>query len=87
MQIGGDRDRRIDLVVTDLVMPGLGGRQVAERLRELRPDLRVLVMSRYAERAGAWHEEIAARGHYLEKPFTPRALQAKVRELLDAAPA
>jgi signal transduction histidine kinase/CheY-like chemotaxis protein len=87
VRIGGERDRRIDLVVTDLVMPGLGGRQVAERLSELRPGLRFLFMSGYADRAGEWHEQIAARGQFLEKPFTPRALQAKVRELLDAAPA
>jgi two-component system, cell cycle sensor histidine kinase and response regulator CckA len=73
----------IDLLLTDVVMPGMGGRELCDRVHAIRPELRVLFMSGYAE------NEIARRGaldpdmHFLEKPFDHRALQRKVREVLD----
>jgi signal transduction histidine kinase/CheY-like chemotaxis protein len=74
----------IHLLVTDLVMPGMGGRQLAERLHAERFDLRVLYVSGYAgdivERYGGSHGEAAL---LLQKPFTPRDLLARVREVLD----
>jgi two-component system, cell cycle sensor histidine kinase and response regulator CckA len=72
----------IDLVVTDVVMPRMSGPTVARALTALRPGVRVLFVSGYAE-------ELAARGvagaAFLAKPFTPRALAARIREVLDGA--
>ncbi|MBO0698677.1 MAG: PAS domain S-box protein [Zavarzinella sp.] len=72
----------VDLVVTDVVMPGLGGRQLAERLRERQPGLRVLFMSGYTTdevlRQGIQEEE----EHFIQKPFTPDSLARKVRDVL-----
>jgi two-component system, cell cycle sensor histidine kinase and response regulator CckA len=67
-------------------MPGMNGREVAERLIETRPGLGVVFMSGYTDdavtRAGVLHGAV----HYLSKPFTPEALLRKVREGLDEAP-
>jgi len=75
----------IHLLVTDLVMPGMGGRQLAERLQEERRATRVLYVSGYAGdvmlRYGGSHGEAAL---LLQKPFTPRELLMRVREVLDA---
>jgi CheY-like chemotaxis protein len=78
----------VDLLVTDVVMPGLGGLDLADRLRAARPDLRVLFVSGYAA------PEVLASGRtqpgaaFLQKPFWPDVLGRKVREVLDAqAPA
>jgi PAS domain S-box-containing protein len=73
----------IDLLLTDVVMPGLGGRKLAERMRVLRPEARVLYTSGYTD--GAFLAQSAgepARG-FLQKPFTLAALARKVRETLD----
>ena len=73
----------IQLVLTDLVMPNMKGAELAERLRRARPDLRILLMSSYAEdptlqRLG--RDSIA----FLPKPFTSVELVEKVRQVLDA---
>jgi two-component system, cell cycle sensor histidine kinase and response regulator CckA len=72
----------VDLLVTDVLMPGMGGRQLAERLQELQPDLRVLFMSGYTTdevlRQGIQAEEV----HFLQKPFTPDGLLRKARDVL-----
>ena len=76
-------DRRIDLLVTDVVMPILGGRQLVERLRVRRPSIRVLYMSGYAPSA-ITHQGILDTGTpILQKPFTPDSLARKVRQVLD----
>jgi two-component system cell cycle sensor histidine kinase/response regulator CckA len=74
----------IHLMLTDLVMPGCGGQELARRLTARCPDLKVLFMSGYAE-SGLLDKELADRGEvYLQKPFEALALIKKVRELLDA---
>src|SRR5581483_326118 len=74
----------IDLVVTDLVMPGMSGRQLAGRLSALRPESRVLYMSGYTDDVALRHGLVGASVAYLQKPFTPTALAQKVREVLDS---
>ena len=75
----------VDLVLTDAVMPRMGGRELADHLARLRPGLPVLFMSGYT------NDEIIRRGlltpgaPFLQKPFSPEALATKVREVLDAA--
>jgi len=72
----------IDLLVTDVVMPGMGGRELAQRLRALRPETRVLFMSGYSSGAFASRGTLASDVELLEKPFTAQALLLAVRKAL-----
>jgi signal transduction histidine kinase/ActR/RegA family two-component response regulator len=76
--------RTIHLLLTDVVMPLLGGRQLAERLLQARPDLRVLFMSGYTENAIFHHGILDAGIEYVQKPLIPETLARRVREVLDA---
>jgi two-component system cell cycle sensor histidine kinase/response regulator CckA len=73
----------IGLLVTDVVMPGMGGAESAELIRQLRPAIKVLFMSGYADRAVTQHQVLDADAPYLQKGFTPALLARKVREALD----
>ncbi len=73
----------IDLLVTDVVMPGLGGRELAERLLAGEPDLRILYLSGYTDDAVVRNGVLRDQVHFLQKPFTPAAFSQKVREVLD----
>ena len=77
----------VDLLLTDVVMPGIGGQQLAERARVLRPGLRALFMSGYNPEQFSRDALLAAGDQLLQKPFTPQHLADKVREVLDARPA
>jgi two-component system, cell cycle sensor histidine kinase and response regulator CckA len=71
-------DAHVDLVVTDVVMPGMSGPELAERLRRVRPKLPVVFMSGYSDRQGVWEDGTIA----LSKPFTEETLLGKVEEAL-----
>lgn len=85
LRIAHENDTQIDLVVTDVVMPGSSGRQTVERLRQTRSGFKVLFMSGYTDDAVVRHGVLQANVAYLQKPFTPTALARKVREVLDGA--
>lgn len=82
MEIAGDGDHSIDLLLTDVIMPGMGGRELSERLRARQPELRVLFMSAYTE------DEIILRGvrvaevAFVPKPFTLESLASAVEQAL-----
>ncbi len=74
---------RIDLLLTDVVMPGMGGRELAERLSERFPAIRLLFMSAYTEDEVILQGVRVAGMSFIAKPFTVNGLRAKVREVLD----
>jgi two-component system cell cycle sensor histidine kinase/response regulator CckA len=80
-----DERRRIDLLVTDVVMPGMDGRELARTARRGRPSLQVLYMSGYIDDAVVHHGVERADVNLLEKPFHSDALAVRVRQMLDDA--
>ena len=74
----------IHLLMTDVVMPGISGRELAGRVKSLRPDMKVLFMSGYADQAVVHHGILDTDAALLQKPFTMAALAAKLREILSA---
>ncbi len=73
---------RIDLVITDVVMPGMGGRELVKQLAQMRPETKVLYLSGYTEDAILSEGTIETGAAFLQKPFTLQNLSRKVREVL-----
>jgi CheY-like chemotaxis protein len=83
MQSAGQHQGPIDLLVTDVVMPRMGGREVAERLAIPHPGAKVLYLSGYTDDTVVRHGILESQVAFLQKPFTPTSLARKVREVLD----
>ncbi len=73
----------IDLVITDVVMPEMSGREVAERVSLLRPEMKVLFMSGYTDNAIVHQGILDPKANFIQKPFSPTSLALKVRQVLD----
>jgi signal transduction histidine kinase len=87
LRVAREHPGPIDLLLTDVVMPGMNGRAVADRVLALRAGIRVLFMSGYTDDV-ILHHGVFDRGvAFIQKPLTPLALTRKVREVLDAADA
>jgi PAS domain S-box-containing protein len=76
----------LDLLVTDVVMPGMGGLELSQRIRQTKPALKVLFVSGYTDDAMVRHGVMAAEVDLLQKPFGASGLARKVRQVLDAQP-
>ena len=82
LQLSKSHKGPIHLLATDVVMPGMSGRETAERLSSRWPGIKVLYMSGYTDNAIVHHGVLEKGTHFLQKPFSPEALARKVREVL-----
>jgi CheY-like chemotaxis protein len=85
LRLAAETGQRIDLVITDIVMPLMGGRDLAARLRSVRPDLKVIFTSGYTDDEIV-RQDVLQTGAFLQKPFTADALGRLVREVMDHGP-
>jgi PAS domain S-box-containing protein len=85
IRVSREHSGPIHLMITDVVMPRMGGPRAAERLAEERPDMKVLFVSGYAENTILQHGKIDVAAHFLEKPFSSKALAKKVHEVLNGS--
>jgi CheY-like chemotaxis protein len=81
LRISAEHEGPIELMITDVMMPRIGGDELARRLTGLRPTMKVIFISGFAEDAA---QRLGAEAVYVQKPFAPSALLRKVREVLDA---
>jgi len=86
MQIAVAHEAVIHLLLTDVIMPGMNGRELAQRISEIRPNVKILYMSGYTENVIGHNGMLDAGVRLLQKPFNLRDLKSKVREVLDTTP-
>ena len=87
MQAAGEHAGPIHLLISDVVMPEMNGRELAQGLTALYPEVKCLFMSGYSGDVIAHHEVLDEGVHFIQKPFSMQALAAKVRAVLDNADA
>ncbi len=85
LQLAGDHPGKIDLLVTDVIMPDMNGKALSDALTSLRPDAKTLFVSGYASDVIAPHGVVAQDVEFLQKPFTRFALLSRVRKVLDVS--
>jgi len=85
LQVCERENERIDLILTDVVMPGLSGRELADRLKKRRPGIKVMFMSGYTDDAILRRGDLEKDAEFIQKPFGPDQLAVKVREMLVGA--
>jgi len=85
IRLAGEHPESIELLVTDVIMPEMNGRELSARLEGLRPGLKTLYMSAYTANAISRHGVLEEGVHFLQKPFVKQELAAKVREALAKA--
>jgi signal transduction histidine kinase len=85
LQIAGEYAGQIDLLITDVIMPGMNGPELSRQLSDLRPGIPVLFVSGYSDNDLAKHGTLPSEINFLEKPFSPASLNRKVRDVLDGS--
>jgi PAS domain S-box-containing protein len=83
--LASEHSGKIHILITDVIMPEMSGRDLADKLRAIRPDIRVLFMSGYTANVIAHHGVLDNGEHFMQKPFSMKKLSVKVREALEGA--
>jgi two-component system, cell cycle sensor histidine kinase and response regulator CckA len=83
IKVAAQYDGRFDLLITDVVMPGAGGRETSRKIQELHPEIEILFISGYTDDAVVRYGILQDQVNFLPKPFTPAILTKKVRDVLD----
>ena len=86
IEIAKNRKKKIDLLITDMVMPNINGLELAERFLEYRPGVKVIYMSGYPQKSSVMSDSINLNGEYhpfIAKPFSPEQFVRIVRQVLD----
>jgi two-component system, cell cycle sensor histidine kinase and response regulator CckA len=81
--LGGKSEYRIDLLITDMLMPEINGLELVERLKKTRPEMKCLYMSGYMANIIARHGVLKEGVHFIQKPFSRNELATKVRKALE----
>ena len=87
LRVADSYEQRIDILITDVMMPGIGGRELAQKLAAQRPEMKVLFLSGYTEEAVLNQGPVGSGTAFLQKPFTLQNLAKKVRDVLHAGTA
>jgi CheY-like chemotaxis protein len=85
LEVCGSFPERIDLLLSDVTMPKMNGLELASRARQLRSDMKILLMSGHSEETVLGHGGSDQGVAFIQKPITPRTLSDKVRQVLDGA--
>ncbi|UCF64175.1 MAG: PAS domain S-box protein [bacterium] len=83
LELSKNFQQAIDLMITDIVMPGMGGKKLAKKIKKDRPDLKVLFISGYTDEIISQQGVLEEGTHFLQKPFLPQKLLSQIREILD----
>ena len=83
LEISKKHNKPIDLMITDIVMPGMGGKKLVQKIKQDRPRLKVLYISGYTDEIISQHGVLEEGTQFLQKPFLPQSFLTKIRELLD----
>lgn len=82
--INRNPQQKFHLLITDVIMPIMGGKELAEKVKSLRPETKILFMSGYVGESFKWQQPVFGGGaHFIQKPFTPEQIVNKVRKILD----
>ncbi|MBE9547619.1 MAG: response regulator, partial [Proteobacteria bacterium] len=84
LRVSKEHEGPIHLLLTDMIMPKMGGKKLAERLQPLYPRMKVIYMSGYTDNTIVRHGVLAPKLNFIQKPFTPEALARKVRKALES---
>jgi two-component system cell cycle sensor histidine kinase/response regulator CckA len=83
MNLAKEIDIAIDLLITDLVMPGMNGRELADEMVRIYPDAKVLYASGYANEHIVQSGAVEPGVHFIQKPYSVHSLSRKIRDILD----
>jgi len=83
LDIAQDKEQKFDVLVTDLVLPGIGGLELASEVFKLRPEIKILIISGYTEDMVILEDHLKANTLFLAKPFEVETLNSKVKELIE----